>query len=399
MVTKKKRYLYYFIFISLQCVLTFGLSEALVRVISVYNKKIKILSYNPRFHSDYRNIYSLKDLIEKSINGFKPYQVFAGFKANSKSFRTKEYSERKQSGNFRILTIGDSFTSASGGTPYNKHWPFLLEKSLQESSSKKIELINLGIPGVGPPFELRLWQLEGSKLNPDLVILGFCIGNDFLSVSGTRFADSSFIDHSFIVRIFRNLHRIRKSNREITHLARNLIDLANQSEIPPGGYEVMGYNYDSDMPTFSEQIYAETTAYRMEMCRKANREVFKNLFKKASSILLEFHEEVTASGSEFLVLFIPDEYQVDKDVFMKGVKFQGFKSFEFDVNITQQRLIEFCERNSIHYLDLLPSFQIQGKQKRLYKLRDTHWNIAGNELAAEQLTNLVLATFVKNNKR
>jgi len=43
----------------------------------------------------------------------------------------------------------------------------------------------------------------------------------------------------------------------------------------------------------------------------------------------------------------------------------------------------FCEQNRIHCLDLLAPFQQAGKSAKLYVLRDTHWNEAGNRLAAD----------------
>ena len=38
---------------------------------------------------------------------------------------------------------------------------------------------------------------------------------------------------------------------------------------------------------------------------------------------------------------------------------------------------------AIPFLDLLPAFVEAGQRTRLYKPRDTHWNLAGNRLAAE----------------
>ena len=38
---------------------------------------------------------------------------------------------------------------------------------------------------------------------------------------------------------------------------------------------------------------------------------------------------------------------------------------------------------SITYVDLLEPFRRVSAHTRLYKLYDTHWNIAGNPLAAE----------------
>ena len=41
------------------------------------------------------------------------------------------------------------------------------------------------------------------------------------------------------------------------------------------------------------------------------------------------------------------------------------------------------KKENINYLDLLEPFKAKSQTTRLYKPNDTHWNIAGNKLAAE----------------
>jgi lysophospholipase L1-like esterase len=48
-------------------------------------------------------------------------------------------------------------------------------------------------------------------------------------------------------------------------------------------------------------------------------------------------------------------------------------------------IVNFCREHNINCLDLLGPFQEQGKIARLYTLHDTHWNEAGNRLAAEKI--------------
>jgi hypothetical protein len=44
-------------------------------------------------------------------------------------------------------------------------------------------------------------------------------------------------------------------------------------------------------------------------------------------------------------------------------------------------------------VDLLPAFRSAARTTRLYKPRDTHWNIAGNRLAAREIAAAVRASF------
>ena len=54
-----------------------------------------------------------------------------------------------------------------------------------------------------------------------------------------------------------------------------------------------------------------------------------------------------------------------------------------DVDLPQQCLKEFLEKDQIDYLDLLPVFRKHNK--RLYWRNDEHWNIEGNRASAQAL--------------
>jgi SGNH hydrolase-like domain, acetyltransferase AlgX len=62
----------------------------------------------------------------------------------------------------------------------------------------------------------------------------------------------------------------------------------------------------------------------------------------------------------------------------------------YDLELMQKILRGFLEAESIPYVDLLPRFRETGKQESLYLLRDTHWNDAGNRLAATILQERLL---------
>ena len=63
-----------------------------------------------------------------------------------------------------------------------------------------------------------------------------------------------------------------------------------------------------------------------------------------------------------------------------------------DLSYPDNLIVNFCRTHNIHCLDLLRPFQEQGKTRQLYSLRDTHWNAAGNRLAAD----LIFAYLEKN---
>ena len=101
------------------------------------------------------------------------------FHLNSRGFKDVEFNTRKAAGTVRILGLGDSF--AFGVVPYEYNYLTLVERGLNQSRHN-VELINMGIPGIGPRDYLSLLVHEGLALDPDRVLVSFFIGNDFEEV-------------------------------------------------------------------------------------------------------------------------------------------------------------------------------------------------------------------------
>lgn len=101
---------------------------------------------------------------------FKPNVNWAGFPINSKGFRTREFSETKAEGTFRLIALGDSCT-AQGLPPYSDR----LHKLLQESppGGKKWEAFNNGVFGYSLMQGYRQFQKHAKNYQPDVVTIYF----------------------------------------------------------------------------------------------------------------------------------------------------------------------------------------------------------------------------------
>lgn len=402
-----KRGRHVLLIVVLQVLLSFALLEAALRILRPYHDGLRSLLYISSVETHYEELETLEEMFETTTLGFSPYTQFGGFVLNSKSFRTREYEMAKPSGAYRVLAIGDSFTFASGGTPHSDHWTTLIERDLAREMPGRVELLNLGVPGVGPQFELRLFQIEGAKLAPDLVILGFFVGNDFtddrdaVSVQSLREGNLGewLTGASLSVRAVRNLLRLPRAvgtSRPETHHATSPTPAgANR-----GGYEIEAYrqSYDSTRPSFEEEAYLALEGRRMSICLKASGERFHELFQETAVTLDAFRREVESLGSRFVVLIIPDEYQVDPNLARRVQERSGHSASEYDLDLPQRRLAEFFQDRNIEYIDVLEAFRQQAEHQPLYKLRDSHWNRAGNRLAA-QLVSQRLSSSAGNNKQ
>jgi lysophospholipase L1-like esterase len=103
------------------------------------------------------------------------------YRINSLGFRDLEFAATKKANEWRILTLGDSFTMG-WGVRLEDSWPQLLERSLQAGRRGPVEVINGGFACLSfSCAKFDDWvEREGVRFAPDVAIVGFCL-NDFHS--------------------------------------------------------------------------------------------------------------------------------------------------------------------------------------------------------------------------
>jgi len=106
---------------------------------------------------------------------------------NSIGIRDREIP-KERGDTFRIAAIGDSYTYG-WGVAIEETWLRRLGEDLNEQGLP-VETVNLGKPGVGPPFYADVAERAIPALRPDLVIVAMLQGND-LSAAGPEILDEA----------------------------------------------------------------------------------------------------------------------------------------------------------------------------------------------------------------
>jgi hypothetical protein len=98
---------------------------------------------------------------------------------NSAGFHDVEHRIGKPSGVYRIVVLGDSFIEGLAipiERGFTQQLEFLLQRQVEQ---KRVEVINLGVSGIGPAQYLRMLERRGLTYEPDLVLMAIYPENDF----------------------------------------------------------------------------------------------------------------------------------------------------------------------------------------------------------------------------
>jgi peptidoglycan/LPS O-acetylase OafA/YrhL len=313
----------------------------------------------------YNRIHPLPMFQDRSYNRFRgrPFAPDYSFRLNSRGFKDVEFRRQKDDGSFRILGIGGS--SAYAAAPYPHAFLTILEERLKQSG-RPAEVINMGIPNLGPKDYSSLFIREGLELQPDQVIVSFSIGDDFLGDKGEARLDS--------------------------YVALCLGSLTGR----PDRYEGLIYNgspaYDDAQPSLSDAAYFKLLQDRSRMYRKQD-DAFKHEVTEAANYLINMKRLCDDRRIGFTVVVVPDEVQVNSRLQAQVAGAFNSGPGEYDFARPNRLLAEQLSAHHIAYLDLLDEFARVSSQVNLYKPNDGRWNIAGNRLAAELIARHLSARF------
>jgi hypothetical protein len=297
---------------------------------------------------------------DTSYNRFrgKPNSADYDFHLNSKGFKDVAFAREKEAGVYRIVALGDSF--AYGVVPYQNNYLTLLEERLN-LSARKTEILNMGIVSTGPSDYLALLTAEGLELQPDMVLVSFFIGNDFKRDRKPR----SLCSYSYACSFIRYLLVSRSYEGKIIH----------EPSV-----------YDDNAPSMKDDNFTEIEMRTSEIYRKRNPN-FDGDLEVAMKSLSGIKQICDERKIALVIVLIPDQVQVDQALQARVLKLKEVNSKleDFDFELPNRLLAAKLKQQDIAFIDLLTEFGRVGRQTSLYKPRDTHWNIAGNRLAAEAI--------------
>lgn len=291
--------------------------------------------------------------------------------ANSRGHRDQEFDLEKKPGVFRILVLGDSFT-VGANVREEQAYPQILENLLNGRSQRRVEVINSAVGGWDPFQYAQYYEYYGKYFQPDLVLVGFFVGND-------TYAQLADVEQTGTAVAGRRVSRKEAASKFIRtkiwfyenfHVARLIL-----TKTPKGGHVSRQHCRD-----FTRQYIAIQTR-RMSTHLKRDQQRF-DLAKNAVFQILRIKKVADSYHVPVIVVLIPDENQINPDLQRQILK--GGEVAKHDFEMPQSMLIEMLQNIGIsHVINLLPEFK-KHNHECMY-MNDTHLAPSGHELAAKIL--------------
>jgi len=366
-------------------------SELVLRILVRYSTNIGFFTQNP-----YQQTYLVEN--EKTWQGITSigcsYQYpggwLNGFILNDKGFQTPNYSYEKPKKMRRIIFIGDSQTVSA--VPYTQGFVEVLQKKIPG-----VQIINLGVICVGPATEKQILKYEGILYEPDLIIEVFFVGNDFTD-------DKEILRKYKTIRKKTYLFPFWVYQSKPFSLLRNIRLYTIEKRTSPvfkqntkqTGYDTGTYlDFDPTKPNLTEKEYLKLLLGKSDLFYP-NSSIYDD-WSKIQQYFLEMKQIANSHNSQFLVVIIPDELQVDTVLQQKAADEIKTTVAEWDTAYPQRLITSFLSQNKIEYIDVLNTLAVKTDAFHQYFLpRDTHLNKEGNQIVADILNPKILELLRKN---
>jgi len=302
-----------------------------------------------------------------------------GVRTNGLGMRDKEV-EPPMHGRRRFLVMGDSFTFGEG-VQESDAFPKRLESLLNEGHATPIvEVLNGGTPGYATIHQMRLLRRLLPKIQPDVVILAFYVGNDLeyndlstnFSQLGLRLVDGKIAEpankpHSNFHRLKMLLANYSSLYRLVVHRARTsptLSGLAYKTGLSEGHFEI---------------------PFDIQQFTKGSSENVEARWRDTDRLLREFQELCTCEGCIPYMAIVPARLQYDQNLWTRALAQYGLDENLYDARVVNRRLVDIARKHSIETVDLLPPFAQEARVERFHYSWDGHWNAQGHALVAQSL--------------
>lgn len=382
----------------------FAIGEVTIRVLSTQIPGVKQLAIAgaKKKETEYK---SFEEFISDQPH-LIPHRSWANYFNNELGFNDTEFETPKPEGRYRIMALGDSFLYSM--VPYPANVMTLTERAIKEKfPNKNIDLLNFGIPATDVAGYRKAFALGLLRYDPDMVILHFYMGNDgpkiFSASRGEDMARTIFFD-SQLVRFTINALRVlihTPTHAELREKVSTATLLAERkratrgiggTKVDPAVVEHTEAPERHKGPIFSEESFVDIAAKEFEEMYDLGATETERYFAPIVRELDVIRKLAKAHEIEFVIVAYPSVFQVYdavREEYIAKVKlltrYKTLDEKRINSKLANDTLIKYCKKQSVPFFDLTEPLRAETAKRKesIYIVRDTHWNVEGNEIAAK----------------
>ncbi len=288
------------------------------------------------------------------------------FRTNSFGLRDDETTLKKPDGVYRILVVGDSYTQGQGVEQHEIFSHVVEEEMVSPEGFKRTEIIQCGVSAWGPDEEIAWIEDRGLAFEPDLVILAFYTGNDYLDASmpnpywihrGMRLMvwDEARMNPLWEIRIW---------------LRKNVF--------------LWGFTLDAI------RSFRKAGPYRgaedVGMLGQAIRREPESAMENIEPLFERLAELASESGTDAAILVLPWYLEVDDEYAEYVGRIQEIEVSTVDLDIFGRVAIEAAEKAGLEVFDARPALRAACEEgQRIHIGVDPHYNATGHRVVGEWL--------------
>ena len=259
----------------------------------------------------------------------------------------------------------------------------------------RVDVINAGYSMTHTAEQLEMLKKYGLQYNPDLVFLGFFIGNDFVDADPNRkrivvndvyFNIDKREEFIFLGYPIFPKSRFLRFVKQKYIVFRELIKSRTDSQTKTDSV------VKEERGTFTVDKFLKIERKRLEFfnLEKLHANKYYQQINYIFQSIDKMKKLLDSRNIKFIIGIYPDEFQVNEYLLNQIFVTFNLKREIYDIEIGQKILKQYLDAKQIVYIDMLKEFRVKGSKRQLYLLRNTHWNDSGNELAAKIIFKKVL---------
>lgn len=338
----------------------------------------------PRWAQDFNSRVGYELLLhEEYTYASKNGEFQTVVRLNSRGLHDVEHSLAKPEGVFRVLILSDSYGYARE-VPLEVNFARQLERRLNEAAppGTTFEVINAGYFGLGTTQEYLYYTTEGRRYHPDLVLLGFYVGNDVVDNDAPLIEAWNQIDRVDFpyFTLDGTLHQpgMAVTRRVLSWLRQNSYTIHVLSDALTGSGTPRRVEVGDPNGITAQALRVPMGVYLPP------DSTWRDAWMVTDHALAVLKGAVEGDGARFGVFVIPDRRQLyDVDWNATLAKLPDLNPAELDRERPTRTVMELLAARRIPALDLLGPFR--AAEERLYFEIDGHFNPAGHTLTAQLL--------------